>query len=61
VNRDGSSENMPHNDEFPSLMMDMVLGYKHQLLQESYVTDFFSMQNNLRKGPTIPGQGRRRP
>jgi hypothetical protein len=36
------------------------LGYKHQHLQESYVTDFFCGQNSLRKGPTIPGHGRRR-
>jgi hypothetical protein len=34
---------MPHNDEFSSPMMDMILGYKHQHLQESYVTNFFSM------------------
>jgi hypothetical protein len=31
---------MPHNEEFPFLMMDMVLGYKHQQPQESYVTIF---------------------
>jgi hypothetical protein len=40
-NKEGSLENMPHNDEFPSSMMDMVLEYKHQHLQESFVTDFF--------------------
>jgi hypothetical protein len=52
---------MPHNEEFPFLMMDMVLGYKHQQPQESYVTIFFCEQNNLRKGPTIPGHGCLRP
>jgi hypothetical protein len=52
---------MPHNDKFPSPMMNMVLGYKHQHLQECYVTDFFCEQNNHRKGPTVPGHGRRRP
>jgi hypothetical protein len=42
-NKEDSSENMPHNDEFPSSMINMVLGYKHQHLQQSYVTDFFSV------------------
>jgi hypothetical protein len=58
----GSSKNFPHNDEFPSPMMDMVLGYKYQHLQESYVTDFFFCeQNNLRIVPTIPRHDRRCP
>jgi hypothetical protein len=35
-------------------------GYKHQHLQESYVTSFFYEQNNLRKGTTIPGHGHQR-
>jgi hypothetical protein len=46
---------MPHDGQFLSPVMDMILGYKHQYLQGSYVIDFFYEQNNLRKGPTIPG------
>jgi hypothetical protein len=40
---------MPHNDEFPSQMMDMNLEYKHQHLQESYVTSFFLSKITLGK------------
>jgi hypothetical protein len=49
---------MPHNDEFPSPMMDIVLGYKHQHQQESYVIAFFYEQNNLSKGPIVHGHSR---
>jgi hypothetical protein len=43
------------------LMMDTVLGYKHQHMQESYLTGFFCQQNNLRKGPVVPRHDCQRP